>query len=221
MKFDCKFFGFLTPLLFSSIVLLGQTNEVKPQTYKSDGPKKNLLLPIKDPNKLPEYLKKDFLKNTPEVDDDNKYFDRPEIDMSKQETFMDNRDYFLNKLKTPENNRNPVDYMVDEYLGDFKSNAPFVQVIFRDHEVADGDRVRILYNDREVEANVLLQERFKRLNIDLIPGFNKIEFIALNQGESGPNTAEVRVYDNVGGLIMANQWNLATGNKATLIVVKE
>ncbi|MDO7591598.1 MAG: hypothetical protein MUQ79_04150 [Flavobacteriaceae bacterium] len=221
MKFDCKFFGFLTPLLFSSIVLLGQTNEVKPQTYKSDGPKKNLLLPIKDPNKLPEYLKKDFLKNTPEVDGDNKYFDRPEIDMSKQETFMDNRDYFLNKLKTPENNRNPVDYMVDEYLGDFKSNAPFVQVIFRDHEVADGDRVRILYNDREVEANVLLQERFKRLNIDLIPGFNKIEFIALNQGESGPNTAEVRVYDNVGGLIMANQWNLATGNKATLIVVKE
>ena len=221
MKFDCKFFGFLTPLLFSSIVLLGQTNEVKPQNYKSDGPKKSLLLPIKDPNKLPEYLKKDFLKNTPEVDGDNKYFDRPEIDMSKQETFMDNRDYFLNKLKTPENNRNPVDYMVDQYLGDFKSNAPFVQVIFRDHEVADGDRVRILYNDREVEANVLLQERFKRLNIDLIPGFNKIEFIALNQGESGPNTAEVRVYDNVGGLIMANQWNLATGNKATLIVVKE
>jgi hypothetical protein len=111
--------------------------------------------------------------------------------------------------------------MVDQYLGDFKSNAPFVQVIFRDHEVADGDRVRILYNDREVEANVLLQERFKRLNIDLISGFNKIEFIALNQGESGPNTAEIRVYDNVGGLIMANQWNLATGNKATLILVKE
>ena len=221
MKFDYKFFGFLTTLLFSSIVLLGQTNEVKPQNYKSDGPKKSLLLPIKDPNKLPEYLKKDFLKNTPEVDGDNKYFDRPEIDMSKQETFMDNRDYFLNKLKTPENNRNPVDYMLDQYLGDFKSNAPFVQVIFRDHEVADGDRVRILYNDREVEANVLLQERFKRLNIDLIPGFNKIEFIALNQGESGPNTAEIRVYDNVGGLIMANQWNLATGNKATLIVVKE
>ena len=221
MKFDYKFFGFLTTLLFSSIVLLGQTNEVKPQNYKSDGPKKSLLLPIKDPNKLPEYLKKDFLKNTPEVDGDNKYFDRPEIDMSNQETFMDNRDYFLNKLKTPENNRNPVDYMVDQYLGDFKSNAPFVQVIFRDHEVADGDRVRILYNDREVEANVLLQERFKRLNIDLIPGFNKIEFIALNQGESGPNTAEIRVYDNVGGLIMANQWNLATGNKATLIVVKE
>ena len=221
MKFDCKFFGFLTILLFSSIVLLGQSNEVKPQAYKSDGPKKSLLLPIKDPNKLPEYLKKDFLKNTPEANADNKYFDRPEIDMSKQETFMDNRDYFLNKLKTPENNRNPVDYMVDQYLGDFKSNAPFVQVIFRDHEVADGDRVRILYNDREVEANVLLQERFKRLNIDLIPGFNKIEFIALNQGESGPNTAEIRVYDNVGGLIMANQWNLATGNKATLIVVKE
>ena len=141
--------------------------------------------------------------------------------MSNQETFMDPGSYYLNKLKTPENSRNPVDYKVDQYLGDFKSNAPYVQVVFRDHEVADGDRVRILYNDRVVEANVILQERFKRLNIDLIPGFNKIEFIALNQGESGPNTAEIRVYDNIGSLIMANQWNLATGNKATLIVVKE
>ena len=68
---------------------------------------------------------------------------------------------------------------------------------------------------------MLLEQRFKRLNVDLLSGFNKIEFIALNQGESGPNTAEIRVYDDQGGLIMANQWNLATGTKATLIVVKE
>lgn len=221
MKFNWKFFGFLNMLFFSFSILWSQTNEVKPQTYESEGPKKSILLPIKNPEELPEYLKKDFFKNTPKVNAKNKYFDRPEIDMSNQETFMDPGSYYLNKLKTPENSRNPVDYKVDQYLGDFKSNAPYVQVVFRDHEVADGDRVRILYNDRVVEANVILQERFKRLNIDLIPGFNKIEFIALNQGESGPNTAEIRVYDNIGSLIMANQWNLATGNKATLIVVKE
>ncbi len=106
-------------------------------------------------------------------------------------------------------------------MGDFKSNAPYVQVIFRDHEAADGDRVKILFNDRVIEANVLLQERFKRLRVDLISGFNKIDFVALNQGESGPNTAEIRVYDNEGMLLMANQWNLATGTKATLIVAKQ
>ena len=45
--------------------------------------------------------------------------------------------------------------------------------------------------------------------------------MALNQGESGPNTAEVRVYDDQGNLMMANRWNLATGTKATFIVVKD
>ena len=38
---------------------------------------------------------------------------------------------------------------------------------------------------------------------------------------TGPNTAEVRVYDEAGNLTAANQWNLATGVKATFIIVKE
>tara|TARA_B110000046_G_scaffold65510_1_gene73012 strand:- start:1070 stop:1735 length:666 start_codon:yes stop_codon:yes gene_type:complete len=221
MKFYWKIFGFLLPIFFSSPTLTGQNFEIKPQTYEVEGNKESLLLPKKDPNALPDYLQKEFFKDTPNLDDQNDHFDPPEIDMSNQEAFIDPGDYYLNKLRTPENNRNPVDFKVDQYLGDFKSNAPFVQVIFRDHEAQDGDRVRILFNDREVEANVLLEQRFKRLNVDLLSGFNKIQFIALNQGDSGPNTAEIRVYDDQGGLIMANQWNLATGNRATLIVVKD
>ena len=221
MKFDWKIFGFLLTIFFSSFTLSGQTFEIKPQTYETEGNKESLLLPKKDPNALPDYLQKEFFNNAPNLDNRNDHFNRPEINMDKQETFINPGDYYLNKLQTPEIERNPIDFKVDQYLGDFKSNAPFVQVIFRDHEAPDGDRVRILFNDREVEANVLLEQRFKRLNIDLLSGFNKIEFIALNQGESGPNTAEIRVYDDQGGLIMANQWNLATGTKATLIVVKE
>lgn len=221
MKFDWKIFGFLLPIFFSSLTVTGQNFEIKPQTYEAEGNKESLLLPKKDPNALPDYLQKEFFENTPNLGDQNDHFDRPEVDMSNQETFVNPGAYYLNKLQTPENERNPVDFKVDQYLGDFRSNAPFVQVIFRDHEAPDGDRVRILFNDREVEANVLLEQRFKRLNVDLMSGFNKIEFIALNQGDSGPNTAEVRVYDDQGGLIMANQWNLATGTKATLIVVKE
>ena len=221
MKFYWKIFRFLLPIFFSSPTLTGQNFEIKPQTYEVEGNKESLLLPKKDPNALPDYLQKEFFKDTPNLDDQNDHFDPPEIDMSNQEAFIDPGDYYLNKLRTPENNRNPVDFKVDQYLGDFKSNAPFVQVIFRDHEAQDGDRVRILFNDREVEANVLLEQRFKRLNVDLLSGFNKIQFIALNQGDSGPNTAEIRVYDDQGGLIMANQWNLATGNRATLIVVKD
>ena len=221
MKPNCKFFGFLIPLFFSVFSLSAQTFEFKPQEFETEGNKEYLLLPKEDPSDLPDYLKKDFLKNTPDPNNKNEYFDRPKIQMDEQETFVDPGKYYLNKLRSPEKEKNPNDFKVDQYLGDFKSNAPYVQVIFRDHEAADGDRVKILFNDRVVEANVLLQERFKRLRVDLISGFNKIDFVALNQGESGPNTAEIRVYDNEGILLMANQWNLATGTKATLIVAKQ
>ena len=216
-----KIFAFLLPLVLGTFTLSAQSFEVKPKTFETEGKKEPLLLPKKDPNPLPNYLQKEFLKNTADQKDKNKHFDQPEIDINPQETFVDPADYYLERLKNPENEKNPGDFKVDQYLGDFKSNAPFVQVIFRDHEAADGDRVRILLNDRVVETNVLLLERFKRLNVELISGFNKIEFIALNQGDSGPNTAEVRVYEDNGKLVMANQWNLATGSRATVIVVKE
>jgi len=43
----------------------------------------------------------------------------------------------------------------------------------------------------------------------------------LNQGESGPNTAEFQILDEHGNVISSNQWNLATGVKATIILIKE
>ena len=39
-----------------------------------------------------------------------------------------------------------------------------------------------MLNDKEVVSRVLLQERFKTVAIDLAMGFNKIDFVALNQG---------------------------------------
>ena len=61
---------------------------------------------------------------------------------------------------------------------------------------------------------------FQVLNF-LLQGFNKIDFTALNQGSSGPNTAELRVFDDSNLLISSNQWNLSTGATATFIVVKK
>ena len=95
-----------------------------------------------------------------------------------------------------------------------------MRIVFRDHQHPDGDRVQVRLNDGVVFSNLLLLESYKKLDLDLAVGFNKIDFVALNQGESGPNTAEVRVYDDQGNLLMANRWNLATGSKATFIVVK-
>ena len=135
---------------------------------------------------------------------------------------MDPGKQYLKKLnRKPENEKNPNLFKTDQYLGDFRNNGKFVQIAVRDHESPDGDLIRIMLNDVEVVSQVLLQERFKSISIDLVMGFNKIDFVALNQGASGPNTAEVRVFDDNGKLVGSNRWNLATGVKATYIIVKE
>lgn len=109
----------------------------------------------------------------------------------------------------------------DMYLGDLKTGAKFVGIVCRDHEFVDGDRVRILVNGVVAEHNILLTGAFKGINLELEKGFNRLDFEALNQGSTGPNTAQVDVYDDAGKLLYSNKWLLSTGSKATLIIVKE
>ena len=109
----------------------------------------------------------------------------------------------------------------DMYLGDLKTSSKFVGIVCRDHEYVDGDRVRIWVNDHVAEPNILLTGAFKGVNLELDRGFNRIDFEALNQGSTGPNTAQVDVYDDKGQLIYSNKWLLSTGSKASLILVKE
>lgn len=183
-------------------------------------PESKSLLKIPKDNALPDFLKKDFLKNAPYPNETPKSFEK-NIQMGDRETFIDPGDEFLERLQTPETDKSAGDFKVDQYLGDFKSNSKSVRIVFRDHQQPDGDRVQIRFNDQIFYSNILLVESYKKLDVELAKGFNKIDFVALNQGSAGPNTAEVRVYDDQGRLMMANLWNLATGSKATFIVVKE
>ena len=178
------------------------------------------LLKVPEDNALPDFLKKDFLSNTPKPNEAPKSFEK-DIQMGIREAFIDPGDEFLKRLQTPESDKNPGEFKVDQYLGDFKSNSKSVRIVFRDHQQPDGDRVQIRYNDQVFYPNVLLVEAYKKLDVELKDGFNKFDFVALNQGTAGPNTAEVRVYDDQGRLMMANLWNLSTGTKATFIVVKD
>ncbi|AXT59715.1 hypothetical protein D1816_04870 [Aquimarina sp. AD10] len=113
------------------------------------------------------------------------------------------------------------EFKSDQYLGDFKSSGKFVHLVYRDHEHVDGDQVRIFINDDVIRSKIYLSSAFQGIKINLTKGFNKIDIQALNQGESGPNTAEFQLYDDQGVLITGNEWNLTTGVKATMIVVKE
>jgi hypothetical protein len=116
---------------------------------------------------------------------------------------------------------NRVYKKVDQYLGDFRSNSKYARIICRDYQYPDGDRVTIYINDAPVIYNIVLTQAYQEFKIPLMIGVNKIAFKALNQGDSGPNTAGFKVYDDAGNLISSNEWNLATGAIATLLIVKD
>lgn len=111
--------------------------------------------------------------------------------------------------------------MSDQFLGEHRVDTKFVNIVCRDHEYPDGDRVRIYINGQIVQSNLLLRSNYRRVEVNLAEGKNTIEIEALNQGESGPNTAEFVVYDDKGQVISSKEWNLLTGVKAIIVFQNE
>ena len=126
----------------------------------------------------------------------------------------------LNSTKGNDN-ESTIPFRGNQFLGEFRTGTNAVGIVYRDHGMVDGDVIRVLVNDKVVVYEVYLGGNFQELNLPLQKGFNKVEFMALNQGTSGPNTAEFQVYDEKGTLMSSNQWNLATGFKASIVIVKE
>ena len=127
---------------------------------------------------------------------------------------------FIEK-KWTEDKKAKEEYANDQYLGDFKTNGNFVEIYCRDYQYVDGDRVRVFVNGKMVHSSILLQANYTPVLVSLESGFNTVEFEALNQGTSGPNTAAIKVIGEDGKMITSSEWNLLTGAKASLIIVKE
>lgn len=111
--------------------------------------------------------------------------------------------------------------VIDQDLGSFRTQSKSVRIICRDFQYPDGDKVTIMINDIPVIKNVTLQSSYQGFDIPLEVGLNKIAFVALNQGTSGPNTAGFKVFDDSGNVISSNEWNLATGAKAIILIAKD
>ena len=111
--------------------------------------------------------------------------------------------------------------VIDQDLGSFRTQSKSVRIICRDFQYPDGDKVTIMINDIPIIKNVTLQSSYQGFDIPLEVGINKIAFIALNQGTSGPNTAGFKVFDDSGNVISSNEWNLATGAKAVILIAKD
>ena len=143
------------------------------------------------------------------------------IDLTMKNDFINPGAIYQEKLNKMGDGEVSQAFRKNQNLGDFKTKSIFLKILCRDNQFVDGDRVRIYINDLIIQENVILEADFKEFEMTLKTGFNKIDIEALNQGTSGPNTAEFQVYDDKGKLISANQWNLSSGFKATIIVVKE
>jgi hypothetical protein len=113
-----------------------------------------------------------------------------------------------------------MESMSDQFLGDFKSNGTKVNIRCRDNVYPDGDLVRVFVNDEVYIPVLLLTEGYKSFDVPLSIGFNKIVFLALNQGESGANTLDLQVFDDNGVLVSSSQLDLLTGVNVTIIVAK-
>ncbi|QXP58710.1 hypothetical protein [Olleya sp. HaHaR_3_96] len=108
----------------------------------------------------------------------------------------------------------------NQFLGNYTTSAKKLNIQYRDFGAPDGDLIRVIINDDVVVLKEMLTTGFKGFNIDFDEGIFRIEFQALNQGLSGPNTAELRIFDENNNIIISNQWNLRTGRKAIIVLAK-
>ena len=160
-----------------------------------------------------------FLKK---LENKKDFFPDANVKEKRPERFINSNDLYLSRLnrKETESNKNINKFKVDQFLGEIRNDGEYVNIILRDHEYPDGDLIKVQVNENVVMPAILLTEKAKGFKLDLKTGFNVVDFVAINQGSSGPNTAEIIVYDDQGKLVGTNRWNLATGVKATYIIYK-
>ncbi|WP_348800309.1 hypothetical protein [Flavobacterium adhaerens] len=191
----------------------------KPKTEKKEIPPVDPNTPVIIPPNI--YKNPNVIQPQPNPVDDYKLPVKSEISMTPKDEFINPGDEVRDRLNKKTDRQESLAFRRNQNLGTFNSSANSATVMYRDAQYVDGDLIRVYLNGVVIQTQVYLTSSFKGFDVELKKGFNKIDFEALNQGDSGPNTAEFRVFDDQKNLISASEWNLATGFKATIIIVKD
>lgn len=190
----------------------------KPKPEKKETPPDTNLPVIIPPN---IYKSPDIIQSPPNPISDYKIGTKSEISMIPKNEFINPGDEVRDRLNKKTDRQEGIAFRRNQDLGTYTSQSDSANVLYRDAQYVDGDLIRVYLNGVVIQSQVYLSSNFKGFEVTLKKGFNKIEFEALNQGDSGPNTAEFKVYDDKKNLISASEWNLATGFKASIIIVKD
>lgn len=168
---------------------------------------------------LPEKSKNPFINRSYETEKNFQVKKEKELNMNTDNGLLTAGDFI--EKKWTEDKKAKEEYGKGQNLGHFITNGSFVEIYCRDHQHVDGDRVRVFVNGKMVHPGIELHAGFTPVLVTLESGFNTIEFEALNQGTSGPNTAAFRLIDDKGAVLENSEWNLLTGARATMIIVKQ
>ncbi len=149
----------------------------------------------------------------------NNALKKPDLDITKKTDLVTPTWDIKQTFK--EGNSTSTKFRKDYYLGELETDSKYIIIKCRDHEYVDGDRIKLLLNNIVIHPNITLTGSYYTIDIDLIEGYNNIEFVALNEGESSPNTAQLSVFDENGINLSNNKWLITTGYKARLVVFKK
>ena len=195
-------------------LFLDSQKEIKPLNLTLiDTTTKNSILNFKP--------KRIFFGIKPDV---KKYFDPLNTDKKRAINFMsqpnkEDADVLVKKFFNGKDVSN-VKLTSDFNLGTLHSTSKLVRIEVRDHSLVDGDRIKVYVNEQIINSNIMLNGLYTIIYIDLKKGYNRIDIEAINEGYSGPNTAQLNVYDEKGNLLSSQDWNILTGQRATLGVVR-
>jgi hypothetical protein len=167
-----------------------------------------------------------FGMNNPKVSP-NLELPAKEFSMFPKEKFGNPGELYADQLKKHEDNIKKEEGLgtlgskIDVFFGDHRTKSKYIQVMYRDYGLEDGDLIRVSVNDEIIEYRVALVNAFQGFKIDLIEGLNTIEFLALTEGYALPNTAHFRILDDQKKLIATNLWALSIDVKGTINIIKE
>lgn len=224
-----KFYSTVLLLSLGMLLSYGQVDSKKKSiripAIESPKAKDSSLSPLRlDPKTLPS-LPPSTANKFEDLSDEQKKFILKESEkpfsMIEDDGLLDPGQIFVERWRKQAAKSGIIRVMDDQFLGQYNIDAEFVNIVCRDHEYPDGDRVQVLLNGNIVYRDILLTGSYRRLKVNLAEGKNQLDILALNQGESGPNTAEFVVYDDQGNVISSKEWNLLTGVKATIIFVNQ
>jgi hypothetical protein len=104
-------------------------------------------------------------------------------------------------------------------LTDVTVNSRHISItLIDDGSLVDGDRVDVFLNGAKVIDNhTLVGGAGVVFSLDLLAGSNALRVMALNEGTSSPNTAQLRISDVIVGAAVQS-WRLLAGEAGSLVI---